>query len=243
MPASLFILAPIIFVAFTTEATAGFGSSIIALTIGAHFFAIGELVPVVVLLNVGLTIYMVSRYHSHVSIRLLLTIILPLMGIGLAAGQLVFHLLSGAHLQIGLAILVIFVAGRELWLMRAAAKQPKPLARAERTVWLLGAGIIHGMYATGGPPLVYVVGRAGLDKLAFRSTMATIWLILDFVLVASFVATGVLDESGLERAGWLLPVVIAAIVCGEVLHRKIPERPFRRIVFALLLVAGTALLF
>lgn len=243
MPDSLLILAPIIFLAFTTEATAGFGSSIIALTIGAHFFAIGEIVPVVVLLNVGLTIYMVARYHSHVAWRLLLLVILPIMGIGLAAGQLAFHSLSGAHLQLGLGVLVIFVSARELWMLRSHLGKPSPLARIERAVWLLGAGVIHGLYATGGPPLVYVVGRVGFDKLSFRSTMATIWLTLDIVLVGSFVATGVLDADGFERAGWLAPVVIAAIVLGEVLHRKIPERPFRRIVFALLLVAGASLLF
>ena len=243
MSQSLLILAPIIFVAFTTEATAGFGSSIIALTIGAHFFAIGELVPVVVLLNVGLTAYMVARYYRHVALRLLFTVVLPIMGIGLAGGQLAFHMLSGAHLKVGLAALVIFVAGRELWAMRANPDQPPPLSRLSRTIWLLAAGVVHGMYATGGPPLVYVVGRAGLGKLSFRSTMATIWLILDVVLVTSFIATGVLDQTGLERAGWMLPVVIVAIASGEFLHRKIPERPFRRIVFALLLVAGVVLLF
>jgi uncharacterized membrane protein YfcA len=45
----------------------------------------------------------------------------------------------------------------------------------------------------------------------------------------------------MTRVLLLVPVVLLTIVVGEHLHHRIPERPFRRAVFALLLVGGVAL--
>jgi hypothetical protein len=43
----------------------------------------------------------------------------------------------------------------------------------------MGAGLVHGMYTTGGPLLVYALGREGLSKHVFRSTVTAVWLVFN----------------------------------------------------------------
>lgn len=234
----LVLLAGIVFAAFTTEATAGFGSMILSLTVAVHFMAIDELLPVLVPLNLVLSAYMVTRYHGSVARRLLLVTVLPLMLLGLGVGQLVFYSVETAELRYALGALVVAVAARELIGRRGPST---PLPRAQRGAWILGAGIIHGVFATGGPPLVYALSRSDFDKRTFRSTLATIWLVLDVALITSFVIGGKMSIESGGRSAILLPVVALAIFCGERIHHRIDEKVFRTAVFSILLVAGVTL--
>jgi hypothetical protein len=194
--------------------------------------------PVLVPLNLMLTAYMVTRYHGHVARRLLLVTVLPLMLIGLGVGQLVFYNLETAELRYVLGALVVAVAVRELVGRRGPST---PLPPGQRGAWILGAGVIHGVFATGGPPLVYALSRSDFDKSTFRSTLATIWLILDLALLSSFAIGGKLTlHSGIQSAT-LLPVVALAILCGELIHKRIDEARFRVAVFTMLLIAGVTL--
>lgn len=237
-------LAAVVLLAFTTEATAGFGSMLLAVTLGSLFLPVREVVPVVVPLNLILSAYLVGRHHAHVARAFLARRILPLMGAGLAAGQVLFRVLGPSTRETFLGALVVALAARELWRQRPAARgvvRP-PLGEGASALWLLGAGVIHGLYATGGPPLVYVLGRRGLPKAVFRSTLAVVWLALNGVLTVVFLVDGQLGGAGLRRVALLAPVVAAAIVLGETLHRRVDEGRFRTVVFALLLVAGLVLL-
>jgi hypothetical protein len=101
---------------------------------------------------------------------------------------------------------------------------------------------VHGIYATGGPLLVYSIGRSNLAKSELRSTLAMVWLILNAALSTTYLVGGRITGNTLESIGLMVPVLVVAIVAGEVLHSRIPDRPFRALVFALLLGAGTLIL-
>jgi hypothetical protein len=240
---SFIALAGIVFVAFTTEATAGFGSSIITLTVGSLLYSIPALLPIAVPLNLSLVAYIVARHRSHIAWRFLLSRVLPLMFAGAAVGYAISNAVTGPRLQLAFGAMVVVLSVVELVrLIRpgigATTALPGPVAAAV----IVAAGIIHGIYATGGPLLVYAIGRSELPKRELRSTLAAIWLCLNIGLVTAFAIGGRIGRTELEAVGMLLPVVIAAIALGELLHDRIPERPFRILVFALLLCAGTMIL-
>ncbi len=236
-------LAIVVFVAFTTEATAGFGASIISLTLGSLFLPIETLLPIVVPLDVALALYIVLRHREHIAWRFLLVRVLPLMLTGAAAGYAVSSQLGGPVMKQIFGTLVVALSALELWrLARAGRNDTRPLPTPIDLLVILAAGVVHGIYATGGPLLVYSIGRSNLAKSELRSTLAAVWLILNTVLSTTYMVSGRITGDKIESIGLMAPVLVVAIVAGEALHSRIPDRPFRALVFTLLLGAGILVL-
>lgn len=234
-------LAAIVLLAFGIEATTGFGATVIAVALGVHLFPMQALLPRLVPLGLVLSVYLVARHRAHVDRRLLLLGVLPPMGLGLALGLALFERASSAALQRAFGVFVVVVAARELWRLRRgrdAAERPlPPLANGAA---LLGAGVIHGLFASGGPLLVYALGRRGLAKERFRATLSSIWLALGVALLVAYARQGLLDRAALVASAGLVPVLAPAILAGEWAHGRLDELRFRRFVFALLLAAGAS---
>jgi len=241
MTETLLWLAPILLVSFTAGAALGFGSTVIALALGSHFFAVEELLPVLVPLNVILGTYLVGRHRGSVKWRLVLTQILPMMVAGTCAGLVLFHVLSGAAMKSAFGVLVVALSGYEILKLTGVAGPSAPLGECARRVWLLAAGVVHGVYASGGPLLVYTLGRSQLAKTEFRSTLWAVWLTLNTILLGAYAAGGSITRLTLLRCLLLAPVVVAATAVGEWSHYRIDDRVFRLAVFSLLLVVGGAL--
>jgi uncharacterized membrane protein YfcA len=242
---SFIILAIIILLANTTEAISGFGSTIISITLGSNFYPINMLLPVLVPLNVLLSLYIVSRYHEHIQYQLLLKKILPFMGIGLVIGLMIFTILEGNTLKKIYGFLVIILSVRELYKIskKDLEKVPKKLSPAESSVWLISSGIIHGIYASGGPLLVYALSSFSFPKTVFRSNLSVIWLILNTILTFTYLKTGKINSETFKLTLLLLPILPLGIITGELLHHRINETVFRTFIFSLLLLAGISLAF
>lgn len=104
-------------------------------------------------------------------------------------------------------------------------------------VWMFLAGITHGLFASGGPLLVYALSGLSLDKQRFRATLILVWLALNSLLTLVFLLDGSLLPAA-PRIAMLVPVVIVAMVVGEVLHHRVNEQRFRQAVFVVLAVTG-----
>lgn len=236
------LAAALVLLSFSTGALAGFGSVIIALTLGAHVQPIAWWLPRLVALNLFLNGYLVLRHGAHADRRLILTRVLPLMGAGAAVGFGVATALSGPTLKTVFGVFVVLLAAKELLTALGALRTPtRPLPGPLGALLMVLAGIVHGIYASGGPLLVYTLSRAGLMKARFRSTLAVIWLVLNLALVVAFAVDGRYDAATLLDVLWLLPVVGLATALGEWGHHRIDEGRFRVVVFTLLLAAGSAL--
>ena len=108
--------------------------------------------------------------------------------------------------------------------------------------WTLAAGVIHGIFATGGPLLVYAMNAQKMDKATFRSTLALVWLSMAILLISSLLVAGKLTVSDSDNIGLLLLVLLASITLGEWLHHQVNAELFTRIINSLLLIGGLLLL-
>ena len=240
-PAFLF-LAAVVFLSYTTQAMTGFGSTVMALTLGAHFYPISYLVPVVVALNLPQCIYMVRKHREHVDRDLLVRGILPWMGLGVVAGLSFAGLLQGLLLKRLFGLLVSAFAACELLRLLSGREDGPPMRLPVLRAWLAAAGVVHGVYASGGPLLTYALSRTKRDKAVFRSTLMSVWLVFNLVLQAAFMVKGRWTAEVGRGALMLLPLLPAGILAGEWLHRRVPERGFRYAVQVLLIVSGAGLL-
>jgi uncharacterized membrane protein YfcA len=232
----LLLFALVVLVAFVSGAMSGFGSVIISLTLAAALYPIEWMVPRLVLLNVFLNGYLVFAHRGHVAWRMLLVRLVPVMGLGAAVGVVVSSYLHGPLLKRGFGVLVVLLSAVELW--RLYKRTTPKLGNAASHGFVFGAGVLHGIYATGGPMLVYALGRTKLDRTTFRTTLAMIWFVLNVALVVVFYANGRLHVAATIETAWLLPSVVLATVIGEYLHRRVDERNFRIVLFSLLFFAG-----
>lgn len=233
-------LGVIIVLAFTVEAALGFGATVVAVSLGAFLLPLDELLPSFVPLNVALSLFLVARNWRLIEGRLLLTRVLPFMAVGLPLGFLALASVDEATARTSLGAFVVWLAALELWRARTLASAA-PLPGSKRALALLLGGVVHGAFATGGPLVVYVLGRTLSDKGAFRATLSALWLVLNVALLVGFTARGVLDAQSAARSLAWLPFLAAGLLVGEVMHRRVPAAWFKRLVFLLLLVAGALL--
>mgnify|MGYP001459853965 CR=1 FL=1 len=228
-----------ILLAYTVEAVTGFGSIVIALSLGALLLPIPELLPVLVPLNIAMSGYLSIRHRAHIHWPTLLKLILPLMALGTLCGYWLRPSLGSAVLQTLFGVLIVWFAGRELWRLRGAAT-PAGHAPATTGALMLAAGVTHGLFASGGPLLVYALAGNRLNKSELRATLIAVWFSLNGLLTLIFLADGSLLPA-LPRLLTYLPIVVVGVIIGERLHRRIDERQFRRLGFALLALTGLIL--
>lgn len=236
------LLAAIVFFAFGTEAAMGFGCTVLAVTMAVHLFPLDLLLPVLVGLNLLVSTYIVVRHRDAIDWRALLTRILPLMLVGMPGGMLLFSQGSSVALKLGFGVFVVAVAAVELVRLRLDPQGlAPPLPLWQGAAVLVAGGLMHGLYASGGPMAVYYAGRALPDKRRFRSTLSLLWLLLNAVLMGGYLWRGVLGRRTVELAALMVLPLCAGVWAGEWLHGRINQRTFRLLVFVLLLAGGMVL--
>ena len=109
-----------------------------------------------------------------------------------------------------------------------------------RVPLLIGGGIFHGLFATGGPSIVYYASRQFAAQEHFRATLSMLWLILNVGLIIGFLLGGQMDVDKLGMTAMVLPGLIIGIVVGSLIRVK--EFWFKILTYILLFFAGLFLL-
>jgi uncharacterized membrane protein YfcA len=226
--------------AFTLEAITGFGSTVIALSLGALLVPINSLLPILVPLGLVLSGSMAWRYRLLIDWSLLLRTVLPGMLMGTIVGYALIPYLNGALMKQLFGLIIIWFAASELWRSRLnIGSRSKPMWFVRFLI--LAAGMSHGLFASGGPLLVYSLVGLPLDKLRFRATLATVWFTLNFLLSSIYLMDGQLLPA-LPMVASYLPLLLLGLWIGERLHHRVDEQQFRKAIFSLLLVTGSLLI-
>ena len=233
------LLVGIVFFAYTTQTISGFGNTIIAVTLGAHLFPLSVLLPLYMILDVLLNGFLSLRYARQVRMKFLFVHLLPATVVGVSVGLLVFDSLDGEILKTVLGVFVMLLSATEL--VTIARKRSRPLHKLWQKVFFLLGGVIHGMYASGGPLVVYAASREPMEKTEFRAVLTTLWTLVAALMLTFYFFNGQLTLEVGKLSLLLLPAILAGLVLGELLHHRIKETHFRVFIYVLLFFAGAAL--
>jgi uncharacterized protein len=236
------LLAAVVLLAFVVEAAAGFGGTVVTVSLASHAMPVGDVLARFIPVNVALSLYMVVRHRAHVSGKLLFGRILPFMGVGVVAGFFTARAASPTWLKVVFGAFVSVLSVLELRALRGGRRSGEPLPGVVAAAALMGAGVLHGLFACGGPLAVWVVGREVSDKGAFRATLSALWLVLNIALVVGFAIDHKVTASTLRESAILVPALVLGIAVGERVHDRLSAERFRVAVFSLLLVASLVLL-
>lgn len=234
------LLGVFIWIAFTSESITGFGSIVIALALGTMLFPIPELLPILVPLSVFMSSALLIRYHRDIVWPIMLKLVLPYMVVGMLVGIGLIEVIGSEALKALFAVLILWFAGRELMkLHRGIVSKPKP--RWWQLVWTLLAGITHGLFASGGPLLVYALNSLAIAKANFRATLVSVWFGLNVTYTIIMTLQGKVQPV-LPIVLAYVPVLVLAFWFGTYIHDRINERQFRQLVYILLLISAAVML-
>jgi len=237
------LFAVVVVAAYVVQTATGFGAMLVCVTFGAQLIGLEEVIRLMVPLSFFQTGYIVIRHRDGIDWDLLLKRVLPLMAVGMAMAFLLLTRIGGPWLGLAFGVMVLALSARDLRQLRLGdASVDKPISKPASVAALLGAGVIHGIYAAGGPMLVYAIGREGLSKKAFRSTLSMVWIVLNLVLITRFVLAGDYDREVALDVLLLVPTVPIGILLGEWVHHKVDERSFKMAVLVLLVAAAISLI-
>ena len=226
----------VVALAFTVEAALGFGATVIAVALGAFLWPIDELLSAFVPVNVLLSGLVVARAWRHLRLDVLGLRILPWMGLGFPLGAWLAAVIDPSTGKRGFGALMIALAALDL-----TGRVLHPRGVGANTT-LVAAGVVHGLFATGGPLAVWVTAGLLPDKDAFRATMSLLWLVFNVLLLSTWAWTGRLTATSLTTSAVLLLPLLVGLGAGEQIHRRLDPVTFRRGVFAGIGLAGLILL-
>lgn len=239
----LFLL--VIFAANIMQGITGFAGTILAMSPGLLLVGYNVAKPVLNVLTILSGGYVFLGNVKHVNWKELGKIV-AWMTAGILAGSYIHSLFAGqeAVLQKFLGVFVVFLALQGFYkTFRAAKGAAEPPRESPAAVLLLpAAGIVHGIFVSGGPLLVSYLTRKNLDKVTFRATVSTVWVFLNTIVLIDDIRTGLWNPSLLKVQLVSIPFLLAGMVVGGKLYAKMSQELFMKISYVLLLISGISLL-
>lgn len=156
-----------------------------------------------------------------------------LMAVGMMAGIKIFEIFPMDALLIFYGIMIILIALKKLFVHKEIK-----LPMVVMLLVIFAAGIIHGMFVSGGALLVIYAASALKEKEEFRATIALIWVTIGCYMTGVQVQAGNFNSHVifLMLVG-IIPVFVGTWI-GTKLVKKIKQEVFMKITYVLLLLSG-----
>lgn len=229
----------VLFMAQTIYVLFGFGLGLIAVGLLALFIQpVTHVIVLLLFVAIPAEIYVVSKSWRSISWRGIV-ILSGAIVVGTVLGTLI---LKYGNPEFILTILGFFLIGAGMiFLIAQSARIIHWPAWCPPCIGMI-AGLLAGMFGTGGPPLIFYYQLSGLKKEAFRGHLMTLFLLMALVRLPAYAFSGLVTLPRIISAVYIFPAVLLGIWLGNRIHVRISEPGFRKMVSAGLIVIGIILL-
>ena len=237
-PWVLVLVPAVMFVAYTIFGISGFGSTVIAVPILAHFVPVSYIVPLMAILDCGSASFVGSTAREHTS-KPELKRLVPFMFGGFVIGLTVLVGVPDQYLRGALGVFAVAIGLHGI-------VNPSVQWRIGPG-WALPTGLVGGaiaaIFGAGGPLYAtYLAGRLP-DMRSVRSTLSTLIAISAFSRTILYAVAGlVLHASMLAGLALSAPFAWAGVRLGSRIHVGLSPAQMRRIVGGVILATGVSLL-
>lgn len=234
LAASAFILA----VAFLVRGVAGFGSGLIAVPLLSLMFPLALVVPLIVFLDYLASLGQGLSKRDEIRWKE----ILPLIPFSLIGMAIALFFLSRSDAMLLTRLLGVFIILFALYTL--SGYTPKSgAARGWGGLAGFSGGLIGTLFGTGGPFYVTYFKARGLDKTAFRTTLAVTFLLDGTGRLLGFATSGFFDLEFFTLVVMVLPIMGVFMYIGGHIHTRLTHEQFQRAISLLLIVSGIVLVF
>ncbi len=232
----LLFCAVVLLVAYFVRGITGFGSALIAVPLMSLVLPVTVVVPVVILLDYFGSLSHGFHHRKQVQWREIFPLT-PFTLSGIIAALYLMKTVEPGVLTIALGVFIIIYAIYALL----------PLDIPTKSKWWaapLGflAGLVGTTFGTGGPFIVIYLTLRKLEKLPFRGTIATIFLLDGGMRLMGYTFSGFYSFELLMWTLLSLPIMALGMWLGGHIHTGLSQQRFVQIVSVVLLGSGTALL-
>ncbi len=109
-------------------------------------------------------------------------------------------------------------------------------------VLLLLAGIVHGIFVSGGPLIIGYLTDHTSSKEEFRRTVSAVWVILNGIVFFSDITSGYYTLNTIRIQAISIPFLFLGMLVGGWLFKRMNQKVFLLLTYFLLIVAGASLL-
>lgn len=218
----------VLFVANVIQAITGFAGTVLAMPPSIYLLGMdnAKVVLNVMALLSGLMIAVMSYHHMNKKEVIKICVC---MVAGMTIGiQICKTVPSEQILLIIYGVIILLIAGKNLLCHRQ-----RTLPKALLLVILLLAGVIHGMFVSGGALLVVYAAQVLKEKEEFRATLAPVWVVLNSILLVSQVRQGVFTEGNIRLILISIIPLFMATWLGKKLVKKVSQKVFLNLTYVL----------
>jgi uncharacterized membrane protein YfcA len=226
----LFVI--VMFVSSLLQAILGSGSALVAVPLALLFLPQETVVSSMLVTFVALNAFLSVRIKEPISLRPVLLLFVASV-LGMPLGVWILRALPLSAMQVFVGCLVIVFTFLLQW---------GKLRLPQSTFLTALAGFFSGLLDTSttmaGPPVLILLAGQELSKDQFRRTLVSLFLATDLVAALTLVLSGVMTPQRISYGVAALPFVFLAGYVGDRISARVPERPFRVLVVAVLFLAG-----
>lgn len=225
------------------QTTTGFALGLIVMS-GATLFGLlpvpvtAAVISILVLVNGAMVL---SRDHHAVDRGALVWATLASLP-GIALGLWLLHWLGGARLDLLRGLLGVFIAVAALQLV--ARPHPWGARSPNAAFGAAGAagGVLGGLFATSGPPLIWLIYRQPLPLATIRTTLVAYFTATQAWRLALVTGTGGFDRAVLLAATGAVPAILMGTWAARRYPPPVAALTIRRAALVLLFLSGVALI-
>jgi uncharacterized membrane protein YfcA len=165
--------------------------------------------------------------------------------LGVAIGVAVFGLMSDAAVKLMVGAIAIIFLVRSLWQSRPGRVPPPPAESSPRRggFWGMLSGLTSTIAHAGGPPLAVYLYPLRLDRAVLAATTVVFFGVMNYVKLLPYYFLGQLSVTNVLTSLLLFPLVPVGVRLGIWLQGRMSDRLFYRIVYAMLAVSGSKLIY
>ena len=243
----------ILFGANLIQAITGFAGTLLAMPPSMQLLGVDEAKSVLAVLDQLSCLLIVLTGFRHINWKEFGKMAV-LMVIGMFAGMKIFEVFPIQQL---LTLYGVMILGIALWklfgqrLIQGRKTEPEKTSEAgllpERNFSLrslamicviLVAGVIHGMFVSGGALLVIYASSALKEKEEFRATMAMLWVTIGCYITGNQIKSGFFNSRVILLCAVGLIPLFVGIWAGTRLVKKIHQETFLKLTYVLLIISG-----
>ena len=231
------IFAAAIFVSNIVQALTGFAGVMLSIPPSMLLFGPDMAIAVINALCWGVSVVLAWRNRRYLNLKCVLTIV-GFMLAGMAIGVKLYSLVSPQIIGPVYGGIIVAAALKNL----LVKPSEKPMSHWLSAVILIGAGIIHGMFASGGALLVVYLAATYHNKYTFRANVAAVWSCLNLVLMFKDFEKGMFNAQAFHLMLIAIIPLLLAVYIGNKIHSRINQRMFNYSTYGLLLLSGAMIL-
>lgn len=224
--------------AYTVFGLTGFGASMAAMPLLAHFFPLRFAVPMMLVFDLCAGFLIGWRNHAVID-KSEVKRLVPFMLFGIALGATLLVKAPEGALLLSLGCFVLAYAAYN-FLFRPGGAPIVPLWSAP--LGTLG-GMFSALFGAGGPIYAIYLARRLPEKSVLRATVSSVIMLSSLSRLFVFIAAGLYAQRHLlVLALALVPCALLGLFIGNRLHHRLPARHVVQAVWVLLVVGGASLI-